>query len=98
MPESLEELDKKIAEARNKSTILKEDKPKDAGTSPMRVGIELVSGVAVGSGLGYFTDKFFDTSPLFFLIFFMVGGAAGFFNIYRLAKNEEIKDNVAHKK
>jgi ATP synthase protein I len=51
-----------------------------------RLGIEIVIGVAVGSGIGYFIDKFFSTKPIFFIIFALFGVAAGVLNVYRFIK------------
>jgi ATP synthase protein I len=50
----------------------------------MRAGSELMAGVLVGCGVGYVLDRQFEVSPLFLIIFMMVGTAAGFWNIYRL--------------
>lgn len=50
----------------------------------MRAGSELVAGVLVGSGIGYVIDRQFDVSPLFLIVFMMMGMAAGFWNIYRM--------------
>lgn len=50
----------------------------------MRAGSELTAGVLVGCGVGYVLDRQFDTSPIFLIVFLMVGFAAGFWNIYRM--------------
>jgi ATP synthase protein I len=50
----------------------------------LRAGSELVAGVLVGCGIGYVLDRQFGTSPLFLIIFMMMGMAAGFWNVYRL--------------
>jgi ATP synthase protein I len=50
----------------------------------MRAASELVAGVLVGSGLGYFLDQHFGTKPVFLIILMMLGIAAGFVNIARL--------------
>lgn len=51
----------------------------------LRAGSELVSGVLVGCGIGYLIDRQAGTSPLFLIIFLMMGMAAGFWNVYRMA-------------
>lgn len=51
-----------------------------------RLGLEFVSGVIVGLGLGYGFDRLFDTNPWGMLVFILLGAAAGFMNVYRLAK------------
>jgi len=50
----------------------------------MRAGSELAAGVLVGCGIGYLIDRQFDVSPLFLIVFMMMGMAAGFWNIYRM--------------
>lgn len=51
----------------------------------LRAGSELVAGVLVGCGIGYLIDRQVGTSPLFLIIFLMMGMAAGFWNVYRMA-------------
>ncbi len=53
--------------------------------SPTHVSIEFAAGVLVGAGLGYWLDKWLDTQPVFFIICFFLGVAAGALNIYKLA-------------
>jgi ATP synthase protein I len=51
----------------------------------LRAGSELLAGVIVGCAIGYFLDRQFDLSPLFLIIFMMMGMAAGFWNVYRMS-------------
>ena len=48
----------------------------------------------MGAGIGYVLDKVFDTRPYLFAVFLLFGGAAGFLNVYRMAKDEENKKGV----
>ncbi len=50
-----------------------------------RVLAEFVSAVVVGALLGWQLDKWFGTSPLFLLVLLLLGTAAGFWNVYRIA-------------
>ncbi|WP_395664310.1 AtpZ/AtpI family protein [Methylocella sp.] len=50
-----------------------------------RVLTEFVSAVAVGAFVGWQIDSFAGTSPLFLLVLLMLGTAAGFWNVYRIA-------------
>jgi ATP synthase protein I len=43
----------------------------------------LVASVAIGGGLGYFLDKRIHTSPIFTLIFGLLGFAAGMLQLVR---------------
>jgi ATP synthase protein I len=68
------------------------DKASQAGSSRdsgaigkgIRAGSELLAGVLVGGGIGYFLDSHTGLSPLFLIAFVLVGMAAGFWNVYRL--------------
>ena len=50
-----------------------------------RVGVELISAVAVGTAIGWGLDKWLDTRPWLMLVFIVIGGAAGIINVYRMA-------------
>jgi len=86
----LEELDTRIKQAQKKP----EAEPSGAHQA-FRMGTDLVAGVLVGSGFGYFVDQFFGTLPLFLIIFVFIGAAAGIKMMiessmrYSQTKNEE---------
>ncbi|MDA0676262.1 MAG: AtpZ/AtpI family protein [Proteobacteria bacterium] len=48
-----------------------------------RFGVELVSALAVGLGIGYLLDRWLGTSPWMMVMFFFLGAAAGMLNVYR---------------
>ena len=52
-----------------------------------RLSTELVSGIVVGSIMGWSIDKWLVSQPWFFLIFFILGIAAGIINVIKTAKN-----------
>ncbi|MCZ6902077.1 MAG: AtpZ/AtpI family protein [Rickettsia endosymbiont of Ixodes persulcatus] len=56
--------------------------------SPFTIAIDLVSGTMVGVVSGIFTDKFFNSKPLFLIIFTIIGMIAGF-NIIRQKVNNK---------
>lgn len=49
-----------------------------------RIGVDLVSALVVGVGIGWFLDHTFGTMPLFLVLFFFLGAAAGALNVWRL--------------
>jgi len=51
----------------------------------MRIGVELVSALIVGGGLGYLADSYFNSSPIGILIGVFLGMSAGLLNVYRTA-------------
>jgi ATP synthase protein I len=57
------------------------------------VGIAFVLAIVFGFLIGYYLDKWLGTSPLFLIIFFFVGVAAGIVNVVRTANavNEDEK-------
>ena len=68
------------------------DKPPTSGgavpQSPwgfgLRAGVEVVSALVVGIGIGFWLDRWLGTWPWLFLVFFVLGSAAGVMNVYRL--------------
>ena len=50
----------------------------------MRIGTDLVAALVVGVGIGVLLDYWLDTKPWFLIVFFLLGAAAGFLNIFRL--------------
>ncbi|MDO8289965.1 MAG: AtpZ/AtpI family protein [Parvibaculum sp.] len=51
-----------------------------------RLTTELVAGIIVGGGIGLLLDKWLGTGPLFLLVFFFLGMAAGILNVLKTAK------------
>ena len=49
----------------------------------LRVGVELVSALAVAVAIGWALDHWLHTLPLFLVIFVVLGGAAGLLNVWR---------------
>jgi ATP synthase protein I len=52
----------------------------------LRLGVELVAGVAVGGAIGWGLDRLFGTAPLFMVLFLGLGATAGILNVVRTAK------------
>lgn len=50
-----------------------------------RVAVELVAGIAVGGFLGWMLDSWLETTPLFMVVLFFIGAAAGMMNVWRAA-------------
>jgi ATP synthase protein I len=46
-------------------------------------GVEFVSAVIVGILIGAWIDKYFDTLPLFLILFFLLGCISGYFNVLK---------------
>jgi len=61
------------------------ERPSGLGLA-FRIGIELVTTVLVGGGIGYALDTWLGTLPLLMVVFIVLGGAAGVMNVYRVVK------------
>ncbi len=51
-----------------------------------RLVAELVSGLVIGTGLGWLLDRWLGTSPWLLVTFFILGAAAGLNNVMRAAR------------
>lgn len=84
---SLEDLQQRIDEAKGGPDSSEQKEENNGSINPFRIGIELFAGVAVGMFLGYHMDKWLETKPWFFLLFFFFGILGGSLNIYRLMRD-----------
>ena len=90
-PPSLEDLDARLRKARGKAHPANaaegEGVPAGGWGQAMRVGLELVSGLAVGVGIGWLLDEWLGTRPWLMVVFFFLGAGAGMLNVYRSVAN-----------
>lgn len=56
------------------------------------IGMSFVTAIVIGTFMGYFLDKYFDTKPYLTLIFMILGVAAGFKNMIYFLKKSGIFD------
>jgi ATP synthase protein I len=85
---SLNDLDAKLREVRARHA----EEPKNSGRQAigpglgfaLRIGVELVAALAVGVGIGLLLDYWLETKPWLMVVFFFLGSAAGFLNVYRM--------------
>ena len=81
-----ERLKDRLKNARKKLKVEKENPQTSNIGQAFKLSTELVAAVLVGTIIGFILDNWFDTKPLFILIFFFVGFAAGILNVVRTAK------------
>lgn len=107
MNQTPEELGKKIREARERQGGIQPPKDTDSKTSSkdvtatgraLRASTDLVVALVVGGFLGYWLDKWLGTNPLFMILFFFLGFAAGMLNIYRSQMGDDFKIGFRKKK
>ena len=91
-PPSLEGLDARLKKARQSSEARGPDGPKRGavGSSAqfglaMRIGTEMVAAVVVSGAIGWLLDRALGSGPWLFLVFLLLGVAAGVLSAYRTA-------------
>src|SRR3546814_329094 len=57
----------------------------------LRITVELAAAVAVGAAIGIMLDRWLGTAPWLLIVFFLIGSAAGFLNVYRVAQEIDRK-------
>ena len=97
-PDRLNNLGKRLAELQTKQAAGPKRQPPNQSGIAFRFATELVASLAVGGGLGWGIDWLcghfgFHTRPVFLIVFFMLGIAAGIRNVMRAAT--EINAEIA---
>ena len=85
----LDALGEKLAEAQGRHQPAPGLQPPSQGAAlgqALRLGVELVAGVAVGGFIGWALDRLFGTAPFLMVVFLGFGAAAGILNVVRTAK------------
>jgi ATP synthase protein I len=88
---SLEDLDARLRRAHERRPEKGVDKDRGPNRDSigaglgfaLRIGIELVAALAIGVGIGFLLDRWLGTVPWLMVVFFFLGSAAGFLNVYR---------------
>ena len=83
---SLAKLDEELRAAQAKRRQAKAA-PEEQGQGlafALRIGTEIVAALIVGVGIGLLLDWWLGTKPWFLLLFFVLGAAAGFMNVFRV--------------
>ena len=62
------------------------NKPPKPRNNPLNIATDLVSGVLVGLVGGFYLDKWLGLTPLFTIIFLIIGMAAGFRMVWKEMK------------
>ena len=86
-PPSIEDLAGRIRKARNARSEANSAPPQ---TSPiglaLRMAVEMVSSLFVGTAMGWLLDRWLDTGPWFLLVCLLLGGASGMLNVYKTGR------------
>jgi ATP synthase protein I len=90
----LDTLGERLAEAKARGAPPPHPEPKarnEALGYALRLGVELVAGVAVGGFIGWALDRWLGTAPFLMVVFLALGAAAGILNVIRTAKAMQAK-------
>jgi ATP synthase protein I len=94
-PEDLRTLGDRLDAAERKRADKDRKPPPTSLGIAFRFSTEMVAGLVVGGGLGYGIDWLAGTKPLFLIMFFVLGAAAGILNVVRAAR--ELNAEMAKK-
>lgn len=86
---NLDNLKRRIEKAKKKPPS--KEPPMNKMGKFFNAGVELVSGVFVGVGLGLLFDWLFGTTPWGLISLFILGSIAGMLNVYRTLINKDTK-------
>jgi ATP synthase protein I len=90
----LDTLGERLAEVKARGAPPPQPEPKarnEALGYALRLGVELVAGVAVGGFIGWALDRWLGTAPFLMVVFLALGAAAGILNVIRAAKAMQAK-------
>ena len=62
-----------------------------------RFMVDLLAGVGLGVAIGWWLDRWLNTTPLFLIVFMLLGFAAGMRGVIRAANKEQARHPVAKK-
>ena len=83
----LAEIEERLRKAREKRGEVRQvEAPNSKLGIAFRLVTELMAAVIVGGAIGWGLDRLFGTGPFLFIVMFMVGIAAGMFNVVRSAQ------------
>ena len=89
MDKKLKDFSKKLENLKKLNSKTKNQKKnknfKDFGIY-LKSGVELVSAIIVALVIGVFLDNYFQSKPIFLIIFLILGFGAGIMNVYRSVK------------
>ena len=77
---------KTMTHPRRASNLVATPQPPPPPLGGLRLTADFLSPIVVGIFLGFWLDRWSNTTPLFLLLLFFLGVGAGFWNLYRMAK------------
>jgi ATP synthase protein I len=90
-PKPLGDLEDRLKAARERAKGRAPREYSEGMGAGLRISVELAAAVVVGTGIGIVLDRWLGTSPWLLIVFFILGCAAGFRNVYRTAQEMEAR-------
>ena len=90
----LSDLDVKLSKAKGKETPEQLSERRSAYSYAFRISSELIAGPVVGGFIGYWIDRYLESTPIFLLILLFLGFAAGMMNVIRTAQEMQRLNNT----
>jgi ATP synthase protein I len=79
-----------LDEVKHRREAVRRQRGPSAAGRGMRASAELIGGIVAGSLIGWYLDKWLGTEkPVMFVLFFLLGAAAGILNVIRVAMREK---------
>lgn len=93
----LTDFEERLKRARSRRVLLPDDGKARGSAMGMafRTSTEMIAGLVVGGLVGWQLDKWLGTSPVLLLLFFLLGAAAGIWNVIRAAWEMQSKASKA---
>ena len=85
-PEDLRKLGRRLDAIEQRAMGRGKSVPQTSLGIAFRFSTEMVAALIVGGGMGYGIDWLAGTKPIFLIVFFVLGAAAGIRNVLRAAK------------
>ena len=88
MKKKLKDFNKRLGNIKRLNSKIKKQKNKDFKDFGvyLKSGVELISAIIVSLVIGIFLDNYFQSKPVFLIIFLVLGFATGIINVYRSVK------------
>jgi ATP synthase protein I len=84
------EIGERLGEVTRQREAGRRPQGQSTGGRALRASAELIGGIVAGSLIGWYLDKWLGTEkPIMFVLFFLLGAAAGILNVVRSAMREK---------
>lgn len=85
-----EAIGKRLDEVKHERDVERRPQGPSTAGRAMRASADLIGGIVAGGLIGWYLDKWLGTEkPVMFVLFFLLGAAAGILNVIRVAMREK---------